>query len=250
MNMRYTLGPSVGSRARLGMIVLQSDETLEYDLRRIIPDQDVAVFISRVPSAPTVSTETLAQMEHDLPRAAALLPPVAFQAVGYGCTSGTSVIGAGRVDELIRSKVRVPSTTNPMSALVAACQHMGVTRLSFLSPYVEQVSAHLRSCLNAQGIVTDNFANFNEESESAVARIDTQSVIDAAVELQRRDPQQAIFMSCTNLQTLDAIPEIEQRCKVPVFSSNLCLGWHLTVLAGIKPLQSIPSLLLSKAVKF
>lgn len=246
MNIPYTLGPSVGTRARLGMIVLQSDETLEYDLRRIIPDQDVALFITRVRSAPTVSTETLAQMEQDLPQAAALLPPVSFQAVGYGCTSGTSVIGAARVDELIRTHVQVASTTNPMTALIAACQHMGVTRLSFLSPYVEQVSAHLRSCLNAQGIVTNNFANFNEENEAAVARIDTQSVIDAAVALHDRNPQHAIFMSCTNLQTLDAIPEIERRCGVPVFSSNLCLAWHLTVLAEIKPLQTIDSLLLSK----
>src|SRR5210317_406544 len=248
MQIPYTLGPSVGTRARLGMIILQSDETLEYDLRRIIPAQDVALFITRVRSAPTVSTETLAQMERDLPQAASLLPPVSFQAVGYGCTSGTSVIGAGRVDELIRSEAQVTSTTNPMTALIAACQHMGVTDLSFLSPYVEEVSAHLRSCLNAQGISTENFANFNEENEAAVARIDTQSVIDAAVALHERNPQQAIFMSCTNLQTLDAIAEIERRCAVPVFSSNLCLGWHLTVLAGLNPLQGIDSLLLARPV--
>ncbi len=246
MNIPYTLGPSVGTRARLGMIVLQSDETLEYDLRRIIPAQDVAVFITRVRSAPTVSTETLAQMERDLPQAASLLPPVEFDAVGYGCTSGTSVIGAGRVDALIRASVHTQHTTNPMTALIAACAHLGVSRLSFLSPYVEQVSEHLRSCLNAQGIQTDNFANFNEESEAAVARIDTQSVIDAAIALHDRHPQQAIFMSCTNLQTLDAIAEIERHCRVPVLSSNLCLAWHLMVQAGVKPLQTIPSLLLSK----
>jgi len=116
-----------------------------------------------------------------------------------------------------------------------------------LSPYVEQVSAHLRSCLNEQGIITDSFANFNEESEAAVARIDTPSVIDAAVTLHERNPQQAIFMSCTNLQTLDAIPEIERSCGVPVLSSNLCLAWHLAYLAGITPLQDISSKLLQKS---
>jgi len=247
MDIPYTLGPSVGTRARLGMIVLQSDETLEYDLRRIIPAQDIALFITRVRSAPTVSTETLAQMERDLPQAASLLPPAKFAAVGYGCTSGTSVIGAGRIDELIRSGTDTQATTNPMTALIAACAHLGVTQLSFLSPYVEQVSAHLRSCLNEQGIITDSFANFNEESEAAVARIDTPSVIDAAVTLHERNPQQAIFMSCTNLQTLDAIPEIERSCGVPVLSSNLCLAWHLAYLAGITPLQDISSKLLQKS---
>ena len=58
----YTAGPTVATRARLGVIILQSDETLEHDLRRMIPEDGVGVYASRIPNAPEVSSETLAEM--------------------------------------------------------------------------------------------------------------------------------------------------------------------------------------------
>lgn len=43
--------------------------------------------------------ETIAQMEHDLPRAASSLPPhgAEFDAIGQACISGVTLIGADRV---------------------------------------------------------------------------------------------------------------------------------------------------------
>ena len=41
-----------------------------------------------------VTPQTLAQMQTDLPIAARLLPQAfAFDAIGYGCTSGATIIG-------------------------------------------------------------------------------------------------------------------------------------------------------------
>ena len=40
----YTLGPSAGRKARLGLVVLQTDETLEYEMRQLIPDHEVAIY--------------------------------------------------------------------------------------------------------------------------------------------------------------------------------------------------------------
>ncbi len=229
----YTLGTSVGTRARLGLVVLQSDETLEYDLRQIIPTKDIAVFTTRVVSAPDVTTDTLAQMERDLPSAVALFPPVEFDVVAYGCTSGSSIIGPQRVADLVSAGCKTKVVTNPVDALIAACDHLGITSLSFLSPYVETVSRHLRGTLTQAGIDTTSFGGFDEAKEANVARIDGPSVVRAAVELFERAPRDAIFMSCTNLQTLSVIPEIEQRCGVPVLSSNLCLIWHMLKLADV-----------------
>lgn len=240
----YTLGPSAGTRARLGLVVLQADETLEYELRLLAPKQDVAVFTTRVASAPDVSTDTLAQMEHDLPQAVSLFPPVDFDLVAYGCTSGTSVIGADRVAQLIRNGATTRAVTNPVTALLAACTHLNITSLSFLSPYVEPVSAHLRATLTGAGVDTSSFGSFDEAIEANVARIDRPSLIDAAITLHKRAPRDAIFMSCTNLQTLSILDEIEQRCGVPVLSSNLCLIWHMLSLVGITPDPAIKSRLL------
>ena len=32
----YTLGPSAGRKARLGLVALQTDETLEYEMRQLM----------------------------------------------------------------------------------------------------------------------------------------------------------------------------------------------------------------------
>ena len=227
----YVLGDGA-ARLRLGLVVLQSDETLECDLRRMLPD-DVGLYASRVPNAPTVTKETLAQMEYDLPTAAALLPPtIAFDVVGYGCTSGTAVIGAPRIAELIHSGCKTAATTEPVSALIAACEKLNIRRLAMLSPYIEEVSATLRQALADAGIETPHFGSFNEAVEGNVARIECKSTYAAATELHKRGDVDALFLSCTNLQTLDIIAPLEETCGCPVLSSNLVLGWHMLAQSG------------------
>jgi len=81
----------------MGLIVLQADQRIELDARQQF-EPEVYLHISPIPSAATVTTETLKQMEKDLPIAVSLLPnAVDFDVVGYGCTSGTSVIGAENI---------------------------------------------------------------------------------------------------------------------------------------------------------
>ena len=70
----YALGQPVGARANMGLITLQADETIEYDMRRLMPQEGMGFYVSRIRSAPVVTAETLAQMEQDLPAAAGLLP--------------------------------------------------------------------------------------------------------------------------------------------------------------------------------
>ena len=235
-NFDYKLGPPIGHKARLGLIVLQSDETLEYDLRRLLPEQGVALYTSRVPSGAEVSTDSLAKMGSSLTHSAQLLPPtLTFDTVGYGCTSGTAVIGAEKIASLIRAGCHTAQVTEPLTALIAACTKFRIQRLALLSPYVEEVSARLRYRLAEAAIDTPQFGSFNEACETKVAHIAPDSVIDAATQLFQRGGCQAIFLSCTNLQTLDVIAEIEARCGCPVWSSNLVLGWHMMQQADLVP---------------
>lgn len=229
----FTLGPPIGTLANLGLIVLQADETIEHEFRRLLPERGVALYVSRIPSAPEVTRETLAKMEAEMPRAAELLPfPVRFDAVGYACTSGTSVIGAARVAELVNQGCTTQAVTEPVSALLAACAHLGVARLALLSPYVAQVSDGLRAVLAQGGVDTPVFGTFDEAEETRVARIDRESLIAAACALGADPACEALFLSCTNLRTLDALAGIEELIGKPVLSSNQVLAWHMLGLAG------------------
>lgn len=218
---------------RLGLIVLQSDETIENEFRRLMPSA-ATLHISRVPSGREVTPETLSEMKNHVGQSAMLLPePARFDVVGYGCTSGTSVIGAEKIAELVRSGTPAKAVTEPVSALVAACWHLGVSRLAFLSPYVEDVSSKLREVLAGNGIDTPVFGSFGTSEEALVARISQTSTALAAEELAEVPGTEAIFISCTNLRTLDVIAAIEQRTGKPVLSSNQVLAWHMCALAGL-----------------
>lgn len=215
----------------LGIVVLQTDERIESDMRQML-SPNINLHVTRIPSGATVTTDTLSQMENDLPAAAALFPRAAkFDAVGYGCTSGTSVIGAPRIAELVAGSCETSNVTEPVSALIAACKHMGITRIAFLSPYVETVSQTLRNTLADAGIETPVFGSFDEASEERVVRIAPNSTRDAAIALNTDDVD-AVFLSCTNLNTLPVIDQIEAAINKPVLSSNQVLAWHMSQLSG------------------
>lgn len=219
----------------LGLLVLQTDERVERDFRVLLPEE-TALFVSRVPSYPEVTPETLQSMAAHLTGSAQMLPEAAqYAAVGYGCTSGTAQIGPGQIEALVKAGVTTPAVTEPVSALIAACQHLGARRLTFLSPYVASVSDRLRAVLADNGIDTPVFGSFDEGEEAKVARITPGSIVEAAVALAGQADTDALFLSCSNLRGVEAGPEIARRIGRPVLSSNLVLAWHMCQLAGLPP---------------
>ena len=215
------------TRRKLGLIALQSDESIEDDMRRLLPP-DVSFLVSRVPSGDAVTPQTLRAMEGHLTAAAALFPRgLHFDAVGYGCTSGTAQIGAGRIADRVMAGTQTARVTEPVSALVAACRAAQVTRLAILSPYVAAVSDRLRDVLRAEGIETPVFGSFDEPTEAKVVAIDGASIIAAARALAQGAKVDAILLSCTNLRTLDIVTPLEAALGMPVLSSNLVLAWHM-----------------------
>jgi maleate isomerase len=212
---------------QVGIIALQADESLEPDLRRMMPDS-VEYLVSRVPSDTIVSRDTLRAMEGRIADAARLFPKGAnLSAVAYGCTSASAEMGAQRIGELVRQGATTPHVTQPLSAVIAACAHLGVRRIGVVSPYVEAVSDKLRQELTEAGLEVTAFASFEEAEEHRVVRISQASVLEAAMDMGRNDLCDAVFLSCTNLRTLDVIEVAEAGMGKPVLSSNQALIWHL-----------------------
>jgi maleate isomerase len=219
------IGP-IGSKATLGLVVLQADETLEQDFRRLFTDCGVALYTSRIPSGEELTTDSIAAMEAELPRAARLLPRAAcFDAIGYGCTSGTTLIGAEAVARMVRQGVETPMVTDPLSAALAALQALGVHRLGLVTPYVVSIAGPVRDAFVAAGFSLGQTLTFGEEAEARVARIDPGSIKTAA--RAASVGAEAVFLSCTNLRTLDIIDELESELGLPVLSSNQVLAWHM-----------------------
>jgi len=230
-NFPYELTGPIGSRATFGHIVLQVDETLEQDMRRLLPGGEVAHHVSRIPSGDELTPDTIATMKETLPAAAALLPPAAeFDVIGYCCTSGTTLIGADRVADLVRQGAAATHVTDPLTAALAALATLEVRSLALVSPYVESVSDPVRQAFAARGYDVSGTVSFGEEVEARVARIDPASIHAAALSVA--GDADAVFLSCTNLRTLNVIEAAEDKIEKPVLSSNQALIWHLGQLGG------------------
>lgn len=247
MTLTYALDPR--RAPQIGLIVLQADETLELDMRRLLPDT-VEMLVSRVPSGTHVDLHSLAAMEAELARAAQLFPQAAeLAAIGYGCTSGSAQIGTRRVAAAIQEAKTTPHVTEPVSAVIAACHHLGARRVGLLSPYIQSVSERLCATLSTAGIQVCAFASFDESEEARVARITAGSIASAAKRLAASQQMDALFISCTNLRTLDILADIESDVGIPVLTSNQVLAWDLLRLAKIAPPPTVAGELWTRSAR-
>lgn len=238
MSIPFETDQGFGSRARLGLVVLQSDETIEPELACISSQlPGVALHHCRIPSAPQVTTESLQQMHALLPDAVSLLPDGSnFDVIGYGCTSGATVIGEQAVAQAIRSIHAGVKVTNPLTALKAACAAMEIHRLGIITPYEQRVTETLSEHLVASGLQVTSVQSFEQTSEAVVARIKPASVLAALSDMKLAGANNhcdAWFVSCTNLRMAAITDAAESLLGVPVLSSNQVLAWHLLREAGI-----------------
>ena len=216
---------------RLGLIVLQTDETIERDFIAMKGDCDL--FFNRVPCGAETTAAALQAMAGHMATSASLFPQTcAFDVFGYGCTSGTAQIGIDRVRGLIQGAVQTRAVTQPVSALKAACDALGVKRLAFVSPYIEAVSAQLRDVVRTQGVEVPVFGTFDCVEERNVVRISGDAILDGARTLVQGAEVDAIFLSCTNLRALDVVDQMEAELNLPVLCSNQVLAWHMAQLSG------------------
>jgi maleate isomerase len=234
MALSFETDKGLCARAALGLIVLQTDETIEPEFKWMINLDDVCLYHSRVPSGKEVTPQTLALMEAEIPRAVNLLPSNApLSVIGYACTSGSTVIGEDRIAQAITSVFPGVATTNPISAAKAALYSLGVKRLAFVSPYVADVSLALQDNLEQAGFKISSFSSFERIEEKVVTRITPKSVLDGILAVGREQDCDGVFVSCTNLRVASIIEEAEKRLNKPVISSNQALAWHMLRLAGI-----------------
>lgn len=227
----YTLDQ--GMARRLGLIVLSTDETLEVEARQVLGTRDVGLYHSRIYSAPAVTPSSLMEMQARMAASVSLLPD-GVEAIGYGCTSASVLIGPDTVAQQVKAVRPGVRVTNPISGVLAALAALRAKSIIMITPYTSEVAGPMRRFLEERGINVVHETSFGEQSDPAVARISvasTKAAIERALAQHNAD---AVFASCTNLRSFGIIDELEAQTQVPVISSNLALLWHLLSLADIK----------------
>jgi maleate isomerase len=237
----FSLDPGIASRAAIGLIVLATDHTIEYEWRRMLALDGVAFYESRIMNSSTITPETLKEMEQGLTQATAVIRPgQPMDVIAYGCTSGTMVIGEDKVFERIREARPGIACTSPITAAMEAFGALGVRRIALMTPYIARINHMMRDWIEARGIEVPVMGTFNHDNDNEVARISGASIKGAALELGRHQAVDAVFVSCTSLRVAEHVAELESALGKPVTSSNHAMAWHALRLAGVK--DALPGL--------
>ena len=221
--------------ARLGLIALATDLTIERDAARLIPKAEAALHVTRVAFENPTTPENLRSMRPSLTAAAELiLPGMTLRAIGYGCTAASVVIGSEAVADAIHAaRPGVPVATPPDAAL-EAFKALDVTRIALLTPYLPRTTAPMVTFFEARGIdvVSAHCLGIEDDREMALVRTET---VLAAAEAANVPEAEAVFLSCTALPALGLIDRLEQLLGKPVVCANQALLWRLLHNAGLAP---------------
>ena len=224
----------IGHRARIGLLVLQTDQTLEAELTHLTTLDGVALYHARLANDAVVTPETLARMAHELPRAAELISPsLGLSAIGYACTSGSTIIGEARVAQILASIHPGVLSSNPLTAAKAAFTAFGISRVGLVTPYTPDVTLAMQANFVAAGIEVPVVGSFYEDNDLQVGKITEASILKAAIAVGRDPRCEAVFISCTSLRTVRVIAQVEAALAKPVTASNHSLAWHLLRLSGV-----------------
>ena len=136
--------------------------------------------------------------------------------MAYYCTSGTTFIGEDRIREVIQDKHPGVPNTDPLSAAKATLKTLEVSSLGLITPYNPILTYFMQKPFVSANIKIKMVWSFYEKNDEAVARINTKSILDAAISLGSSDLVYGIFISWTSLRATKIIEQVDQILRKPV----------------------------------
>jgi maleate isomerase len=220
-------------RAKIGYVLLATEQTIQDDVMALRPD-GVGVHFARAPIPDSITAETLAaQVDHLADAAATLLPDGSLDVVCYACTSGSLVIGEERVFAEFRKGAPNAEPTTLITGVIRALRAVGAKSVAVATPYLEEIDRQEDDYLRAAGFDVVNIDGLRIEKDSDMVRVPPAYIVDFALSADRPEAD-ALFISCGALRTLDVVGEIERRAGKPTICSNQAMIWDCLRRAGIE----------------
>lgn len=228
-----------GWRARIGLIYMASSVVMEPEFWAMAP-AGVSIHTTRI-TLPVASKEGISSMMRrgPLEDAAALLAEAPLSCAVFGGTSASFLEGRG-FDDAVANRMRavmgsLPVTTASTAGLLAM-RAFGAERISFIGPYIPEVTERGQRFFAANGFEVLAAEGMGISADHEIGAVSLERVYAFARENVHPDSD-AVFISCTNLRTVGAIEALEQDLGIPVASAIQASFWHALALArvGEKP---------------
>jgi maleate isomerase len=184
-------------------------------------EADITIHTARMPLQQT-TIDTLLGMRHSADAAAERLAHADVDIICYGCTSGSLIQGlefARGISHELQAKTGIPTVTTS-EAVLAACQQLGLSSLSVVTPYTEDINQREVAFFESAGIHVLAITGLGLFENLEIGRQVPAHLIPL-VHKTHVPHADGVFISCTDLRTIEIIPALETELHVPVFSSNI-----------------------------
>lgn len=181
----------------------------------------VSIHTSRMPIASEVTEQSLIEMASASVDSARLLADCGVDLILYGCTSGSFIKGMG-FDEKVEEDIRAATgirTVSTSSCVLDALRRTDATRMAVYTPYIDEVNERARGFLEDNGFEVTTLFGLGLIDNTAVGRISPADVFKMVFENDRGGAD-LVFISCTNLRTLEIIAPLSKVLGIPVVTSN------------------------------
>ncbi len=182
-----------------------------------------------------VVVSELLDMEKEMVGEALKLADAKVDVIAFGCTSGSLIRGLGYDKEIV-SRIEKATNTPAVAtagAVVKALKALNVSKISAITPYIDEINILEKKFLEQNGFtvvkieglgITDNLKIGGQKLET----------IKRMAELVDTSQSEGIFLSCTNLPTVEVVAGLEKKLGKPVISSNTATMWYMLKRLGYK----------------
>lgn len=218
-----------GTLARIGLLVPSTNTVVEMEFHCMAPP-GVSVHSTRLyqpeTDDPDKKIATVLEMHKRLDDATRELVSFGPSVIAYGCTAGSFLKGAEEDQAMcdrMTAQAGVPFLTTS-SAVVQALACLRVKSIAMATPYIDRVNEHEKAYLAQFGLNVVAMKGLGIVGNLPKGRLEPTVAADLARAVDCPDAD-AIFISCTNLRTIEVIESLERELGKPIVTSNQATFW-------------------------
>ena len=196
--------------------------------------KDIGIYSTRI-FIKNITPEELKKMGGYTEEAAKLLTNVNADIILFACTSGSLIEGADWEENLkkrITKITRLPAITTSGS-IINALKVLNAKKLIIFTPYIEELNYKEKVFLENLNYEVLEIKGLGIVDNKKIAAVVPETIYKNCIDMfQRNLDAEALFISCTNLDTIDIIEKIEKEINIPVITSNRASFWNLLRTCG------------------
>jgi len=216
-----------GWRARIGLIYMASSINMEPEFYMMAP-KGISIHTTRI-ILPKVTVKGLTEMAEspEVQRCTELLGTAPLNVIIFGGTSASFIKGYGWDLQIINRMQKISKgipVTTTSTEVIKALKALNLTKIAFATPYTSEVNEQGRNFLESNGFKVVSEKGLGLEEDHDIGYVGLEAVYDLVKAVDTPEAE-GVFISCTNLRTIDTIDTLEKDLKKPVVSAIQASFW-------------------------